>query len=452
MTLMIVGALWGLLTSTRLMRGEEDAGRWDLLVVGDTTTRGATGQALAGLGAGAALLWAVTAVICAVAGLSSRIEIAAGPALFLALALVTPALMFLAVGAVTSQLAPTRRQAAGWAAVVLGLSYGLRMLGDAGLGLHALTWVSPLGWTEQLRPLTANDPWPLLPIAAFTAVLAAGAVVLAGVRDAGAGLVPDRAHRAPRLRLLGGEFGLSARLVGGTALSWLLALALIGFLFGLVAQGAGTTLSGSSVTEVLDKLGATGGGVGAYLGVTFLFVAVLVSFAVAGQVGAAKAEEAEGRLDHLLVRPLSRTRWLTGRVALAVALALVGGIGGGLFTWVGAATQHTHFDVGRLVTAGINAAVPGLFFLGVGVLLFGLWPRAASAGVYVVLAWSLLVELVGGIGALSRWLLDTSVFHHVASAPAVPVDWTSDGVLVGLAVLGAIVGAAAFARRDLQGA
>ena len=34
MTIMILGALWGLLTSTRLLRGEEDAGRWDLLLCG----------------------------------------------------------------------------------------------------------------------------------------------------------------------------------------------------------------------------------------------------------------------------------------------------------------------------------------------------------------------------------------------------------------------------------
>jgi len=450
MTLMVIGAVWGLLTSSRLLRGEEEAGRWDLLVAGETTLRGAAGQALAGLGAGAAALWAVTAVISAIVGQSSRVDIGVGPALFLALALVSPAVMFLAVGAVTSQLAPTRRLAAGWAAVVLGVSYGLRMLGDAGLGLHALSWLSPLGWTEQLRPLTSNHPAPLIPIAAFTAALAAVAIVLAGVRDAGASLVPDRAQRAPRLRLLGGQFGLSARLVGGTALGWILALALIGLLFGLVAQGAGPTLNGTSVQQVLDKLGASGGGVGAYLGVTFLFVAVIVSFAVAGQVGAAKAEESEGRLDHLLARPLSRTRWLTGRVGLGLALALAGGIAGGLFTWLGAATQHTGFGAGRLVAAGVNAAVPGVFFLGLGTLLLGLWPRAASAGVYAVLAWSLLVELVGGIGAISHWLLDTSVFHHVASAPAVPIDWTTNFVLLAVAALAALVGAAAFARRDLQ--
>ncbi len=32
--LTIVGATWGLLTATRLLRGEEDAGRWELLLAG----------------------------------------------------------------------------------------------------------------------------------------------------------------------------------------------------------------------------------------------------------------------------------------------------------------------------------------------------------------------------------------------------------------------------------
>ena len=294
MTLTIVGAVWGLLLSSRLLRGEEDAGRWDLLLVGRTTPRGATAQALCGLGAGAAVLWALTATIISVAGLSSRIDIAAGPALFFALALVSPALMFAALGAVTSQLAPTRRRAASYAALVLGASYCLRMVGDASAGLHWLTWASPLGWVENLAPLTADDAGPFVPIVVFTAVLAVTAVVLAGRRDVGIGLLPDRAHAAPRLALLGGQLGLSLRLQRAMAVSWILTLAVVGLLFGAVAKDAGATLSNSSVKEVFDKLGATGGGVQAYLGVTFLMMAVLIGFVAAGQIGAVRDEEVEG--------------------------------------------------------------------------------------------------------------------------------------------------------------
>jgi len=52
--------------------------------------------------------------------------------------MVATAVMLLAVGALTSQLAATRRQAASYAAWFLGASYAVRMIADAGVGLHAL--------------------------------------------------------------------------------------------------------------------------------------------------------------------------------------------------------------------------------------------------------------------------------------------------------------------------
>ncbi len=133
MFLIVLGAVWGLLTGTRLLRGEEEAGRWELLLAGQTTRRRATGQALAGLGAGLAALWALTAVIIVVVGRSSKVGIAAGPALFLAVALVASAAVFLAAGAFTSQLAATRRQAAGYAGAALGACYALRWPRSPGL-------------------------------------------------------------------------------------------------------------------------------------------------------------------------------------------------------------------------------------------------------------------------------------------------------------------------------
>jgi len=198
MTLMLLGAVWGLLTSTRLLRGEEDAGRWELLLAGPTTRRRAALRALVGLGAGAGVLWALTAIFTVGVGLDSSVRIGAGAALYFALAMAATAVMFLAVGALASQLAPTRRQAASCAAAFLGACYAMRMIADAGLGLHGLIWASPLGWAEELRPFSGPQPLALLPIAAFTAAAAVAAVRLAGVRDAGAGIVPDRARSRPR--------------------------------------------------------------------------------------------------------------------------------------------------------------------------------------------------------------------------------------------------------------
>ncbi len=451
MTLMILGAVWGLLTSTRLLRGEEDNGRWDIMLAGQTTRRGAVVQALGGLGAGVFALWALTAVITVLTGLDSKVDIAAGPALYFALAMVATAVMFLAVGALTSQLGATRRQAASYGAAFLGIAYAVRMIADAGVGLHGLTWASPLGWVEELQPLTAPRPLALLPIIVFTVVLAIIAVHLAGSRDVGASIVPDRATSQPHLRLLSGPTGLAIRMVRPTVIGWWVAIAVSGLLFGLTAKSAGGTISGSSVQKVLSKLGAQGSGADAVLGVCFLILAVLVAFVAADQLVEARSEESGGRLDHILVRPVSRTSWLGGRLLVAIAVLLACGATAGVFAWLGAASQHAGVSFTTLLEAGVNLVPPALTISGIGVLAFGIRPRMMSIVVYALLGWSLLIVVVGGIGAVSHWVLDTSVFHQMASAPAVSPHWEANGVMTAIGVAGALLGGFAFRRRDLQG-
>jgi ABC-2 type transport system permease protein len=451
MTLMVLGATWGLLTSTRLLRGEEENGRWELLLAGQTTRAGAAMQALGGLSAGVFTLWALTGLITVLTGLDPSVSIPAGAALYFALAMVATAVMFLAVGALTSQLAATRRQAASYAASLLGVSYAVRMIADAGAGLHALIWASPLGWVEELQPLTAPQPLALLPIIAFTTVLAAVAVRLAGIRDVGASIVPDRASRQPHLQMLAGPTGLAIRLLRPAVLGWWVAIAVSGLLFGLIARSAGTTISGASVQQVFSKLGAPGTGTDAVLGACFLLLAVLAGFVAVGQITAARSEESGGRLDHLLVRPVSRSWWLGGRLLVAVVALLASGLAAGVFAWLGAASQHAGVNFTTLVEAGVNIVPPAITILGISALAFGVWPRVTPIVAYTLLGWSLLVVIIGGIGAASHWILDTSVFHQMASAPAVSPHWEANGVMVAIGIASALIGGIAFNRRDLQG-
>jgi len=450
MTLMVLGAVWGLLTSTRLLRGEEDAGRWDLLLVGQTTRRRATTQAIVGFGAGLLTLWAVTAIITALSGRDSKVGIATGTSLYFALAMVATAFMFLAVGAATSQLAATRRQAASIGAALLGVSYALRLIADAGVRLHGLIWASPLGWVEELQPLTAPQPLAFLPIVAFTALFAAMAVSLSGRRDVGKSIIGDRTHAKPHLTLLFGPTGLAIRVLRARVIAWWVGIAASALLFGLIAKSAGATISGSA-EEVFSKLGAPGSGANAVLGACFLILAVLVAFVAAGQVTAARAEESGGTLDHVLIGPVSRTSWLGGRLSVSLVVLVLSGVLAGVLAWCGAASQHAGVSFTTLLGAGVNIVPPAIAISGVGVLVFGLWPRLTSIAVYGLVGWSLLIVVVGGIGAVNHWLLDTSVFHHMASAPAIPPDWKKNCVMIAIGVVGALAGDVAFTRRDIQG-
>ena len=451
LTLSIIGAVWGLLTSTRLLRGEEDAGRWEPLLGGATTRGRATAQALGGLIAGVAGLFVVTAAIIVIAGRSSRVGIPPTAGLFYALALVASAWMFVAVGALCSQLGATRRRAVGYAAWVLGASYALRMVADSGSGLHGLIWLSPLGWVEEMSPLTSPDPWPLLPIIACTAVLWLVTVDLSGRRDVGSSTVPDRDRARPRLRLLGGQAGLAVRLIRPTVVGWSAAVAVCGLLLGFVVHAAAPSLADSSVKDVLGRLGATGSEVASFLGVSFLVISVLVGYVAAGQVAAARGEELEGRLDPLVTRPVSRVTWLGTRLAVAAAALVALGLLGGLATLLGAVSGGAGVHAGVVLGAGLNTVPPALCILGLGALAYGGAPRAASTVVYGLVTYAVLVDLVGGIGALPGWIGDTSVFHQMAPAPATPPNWTAAAVMVGIGLVGSVAGCASLSRRDLLG-
>ena len=81
----------------------------------------------------------------------------------------------------------------------------------------------------------------------------------------------------------------------------------------------------------------------------------------------------------------------------------------------------------------------------------GVWPRATSIVIYGFLGWSLLVVLIGGIGATNHWILDTSVFHQMRSAPAVSPNWIANSAMLGIGVASMLIGGFAIAHRDLQG-
>jgi ABC-2 type transport system permease protein len=446
----IIGAVWGLLAATRLLRGEEEAGRWELLLAGQTTRRRAAAAAIAGVGIGFVTLWAVTAAATVAVGRTSDARFSVTASLFAATAAVAAAAVFLAVGALSSQLAATRRQAAGVATAVFGAAYLLRVVAYSSTTLGWLRWATPLGWVDELRPLTGSRPLVLVPIAGTIAALVAATIIVAGRRDLGAGVLRARDTSTARTRWLNGPVGRAHRLGRGATLGWIAGLAIGGYLVGLIVKGTADVWANQSGGVLVNLAGATGGA--AYLGVTFLVFGLLVAMAAASQVGATREDEADGYLDNLLGRPVARLSWLAGRFAVSAAHLVAFGVVAGLFTWLGAASTGAGLSFADVLAAGVNLVPAGIFVLGIGTLAHGVAPPLAGPVAYGLVAWSFLIEIIGASLGASRWLLDLSVLHHIARAPATPVRWDSAAMLIALGLAAAAIGALNFARRDLKGA
>ncbi len=447
----VAGALWALLLSTRLLRGEEEAGRWELLLTGETTRRRSAVQGLLGLGVGWAVLLGVVTILAVAAGRAVSPAIPVSACCYFGLTLAAGGAIFLAVGALIGQLAATRRQAAGIAGGVLGICYLLRAIADVGSGLHWLLWVNPLGWVENLQPLVGSSPLWLLPGVALCAALCGLTVHFAGVRDLGASLLS--AHEASRAddRLLGSPALLAGRLGRGTAAAWLASIALASLFWGYIARSAVSALNPTMV-KALDRIGATRGGVAGMLGLMFLVVATAIALVAAGQAAATREEEATGRLENLLVRPVGRWSWLIGRLCWSAALLIALGVIGGVFMWLGSSAAAGGAGFGQVLEAGINVVPPALLLLGLGTLVQAVSPRLTSAVVYGLIGWAFLIEFLGSAVKTSHWVMDTSLFFHITPAPAASPGWTGLGVMVALALACAAAAGMVFRRRDLADA
>ena len=289
-------------------------------------------------------------------------------------------------------------------------------------------------------------------IAALTVISFGASVRLASDRDLDASVISERTHPVERTRLLEGPSGLSLRLTRGVLTSWAIGIVAFSLILGLVAKSASSALGGSaSVKRYYERLGIHGVTTSDYLGLALLIVSVLIVFAAVGQVTAMRVEESTGRLEPLLVRPVSRRTWLGGRVGIAVAALIGFGLLTALATWVGAISQGAHVSFTRLLEGGFNIVPPALCLLGLGVLAFGIWPRVTAFVAYGALGWSFLVDIIGGAINVNHWALDTSALHQMAAVPAVNPNWTAGAVLIGIGVISALIGGVGFGHRDLVG-
>lgn len=446
--LTIVGAVWGILTGTRMLRGEEGAGRWEIVLAGSTSR----GRAAGAVAVSGAVQIAEIAFVTALGALGGA-EVAHLPvqsSLLLAVVLVCPAAVFLAVGLLCSQIMPTRSAAIRLAGAIFGICYLVRLVGAA-TGVDWLRWATPLGWIDATHPMTGSAELPLLGIAALVAALLGSTVALAAHRDLDAGLIVLASPRAGSSHLLHGADGLAVRLARSSVCGWLAAVSVMCGVLGLVAQSVGQTASQSQLVEnITGRLGATRTGTVDFLGFAMIMVTTLIALAGAGLMGAASDDETSGRAESVLVRSVTRTRWMAARVTVALVSVVAFGLTAGIVLWLTSRTSPDGLGLPTLLGAGLNAAPVGIAVVGAAALVGGLAPRWAAGVAYGLVAWSFLDELVGAAVGAPNWMLDLSLLHHVALAPAADPRWSTNTVLVAIGVFAAVAGVVAFNRRDVQ--
>ncbi|WDF40070.1 ABC transporter permease [Streptomyces sp. T12] len=431
-----LAAVTSLLVVVRHTRDEEESGRQELVASGMVGRRASLTAALLAAGVANAVL-----ALLVTAGLAAR---GAVGALALGLGLAAVGMVFATMAAIVAQLTESARLARGLTAGVLGAAFVLRAAGDSATddGSSALTWLSPLGWLENLRPY-ADERWWVLPLFA-AAILLQGAVAyeLAGRRDVGMSFLPTRPGPASgRLRTAG---SLAWRLQRGSVYGWSIAFFVVGVVYGGLADGV-TDLVGDNdnARKIFERMGGQSGLTDAFLASMVGMMGLIAALYVVGSVLRLHGEETSGRAEPVLANAVGRLRWAAGHLVIAFGGAVLIMLLTGLGFIVGYGKE-----AGPLLGACL-VQLPAVWVIGgLAVLLYGVLPRAAMAA-WGVAGAVLLIGWVGPALDAPQAVLDLSPFGHLPKLPGGSMEWGPVSVLLGLAVALVAAGLAGVRRRDM---
>lgn len=436
----LMGTL-GLLTVNRHTRAEEEAGRLEL--IGSTAIGRMAPTAAALLLAFAACATIGTLIAAGLVALGMP----AGGSVALGLALAAAGFTLASLGAVTAQLAQSARTAAGVAGGALGLLFGLRAVGDSS-GPSWLSWISPLGWTQQVRPFAGERWWVFGLLGAVSALLAGLAFVLNARRDLGAGLVPARPGTSSGA--LSTPIALAWRTQRGNVAGWTAGAMVMGGAFGSIAPAMGSLVTDNAqLSEILTALGGSDQLIKAFFGAAMGVMALLATALSIQTIHGLRSEELAYRAEPTLATRVTRTRWVAGHclVALLGTCLLMGcaALAAGL-TY--ALQTGDRSAVVELLGASL-VQLPAIAVLsGVALAVLGLAPRFAPAS-WAFFGLAVVLDQLGPILGVDQFWLGLSPYSHV---PQLPGEVFAPTPLASLTVVATMLFAAGFYgwnRRDI---
>lgn len=435
--------LMTVLVVVRNSRADEDSGQAELVASGVIARESRLAVAVAM----AAIASVALGVVCFL--LTLAVGGGALPTLVLASTFTASGWMFAGLAAVTAQVGSDARTAATLAVGALGVCFVMRGYIDAGDYPEWATWLTPLGWLQETRPASENDPWPLLAALGLALALVLAAFALQARRDFGQGLVAPRPGPADA-GMVGGVWGLALRLHGAALVTWLVSFAGLGVLLGNLVTSLGDVLAGNAAmadvlaSGVVDPADLSF----AFLATILQIIAVVAAVAGVQVVMRVHAEETDLRLEPLLSASLRRRTYLASNAVVALAATAAAMLVAGTTLGLVASAAEDSISFGD-VLAQAAVTVPAVWVLvALALAAVGAAPALRAAGwLGVVVTFGLTI--LGPTLDLPQRVLDVSPLAHVPRVTEAAPDWAGLAGLGAVAIVLLVAGFVGFRRRDV---
>lgn len=475
MRLMQVGipillSIWPILAGARMVRREEDRGTMDVLLSTPVARTRLMLEKLLALVI-ALLIIAVVIALGAIAGEpAAHVEVNPARALLATLNVSLLAFLFATVALLISQFTRSTGAAAGWASVIMIVSFIFDGIGRTVSGSW-VQYLSPFYYYNLNRPLIASfddSPAAALLLIGVGLFLVVASVIIFVRRDIGRVAVAVWGNHAEGNHQLERSLRRAERDVwirsiilralsaqGWTSFWWLLGIIVwCGLLVALIPsfqEPMAKALAQSPDLAALFSGADMGTNAGFLSGLVYAFVpALVVIFALTLALNWAGDLE-EGRLELVLGTPLTRTRLMLERFGAIVLAILPVPVLAWLAVTGAAQKAHLSIDQGSVLAASFSVLPPALV---VAALVYALAGRLRYGMVYGLLALyialAFLADFLRDLLHVPDALLSLSIFHLYGTPVIDGMNWASFlGMIVATVVL-LLAGLVQFRAADIE--
>lgn len=314
------------------------------------------------------------------------------------------------------------------------------------------SWLSPIGWGQQIYPYTRQDTWVLwLFVAAIVGSIAI-AYTLILYRDVGQGLFADRLGKARASALLRLPEGLTWRLQYMTLFGWAIVIAILGAVYGGMAPAVEDLIKDNeALRQYVEAVGGSEQLVEGFMASMIALMAMTVLAYVAQSLGRLQAEETSGRLENILATATDRLRWASGHALFvllgAMVLLVVSGLAMSIVLQI---VTDSSWSTSEYVLASLGYA-PALAACWALVLVVYAWlPRLTVAAGWLVFALVFSWYQFAALLKFPDWLNDVSPFSHIPLVPVEDVAMKPLLILGAVTLSGVLIAAVRLRQRDIK--
>ncbi|GGI39589.1 ABC transporter permease [Mammaliicoccus stepanovicii] len=355
-------------------------------------------------------------------------------------------ILFGMLAAIFAQLTETSSSVMGYSITVLIVCYLIRAIGD--VLNDTISLISPLGWVTRTFAYSENNVLPLFFMFMLAMIFLLIAMLLYARRDLESGLLPSRPGKRNANPIWLSPLGMQFKLYKVGNISWAIGMFIFGASYGSIFGELDAFIKDNTMLQQM-LAGKGSNYVESFLPTLMVILAIVSTIPALISLYKIKTEINEHRIEHILSRPVSRVKFFSSYIVVALFNSFIMIFLAALGLYIAQRSVLNHpFHFWTIIHSGIVHVPAIITFVALGVLLIG-WLNKWHFVVYLYLTYTFFVVYLGQLLNLNDWLKNITPFQHIPEIPVEEMSYKGISILIAISIVFIVIGLLGFKRKDI---